>query len=203
MSCCGWRVADDLFGFRIERSDLARRRAERFVYHSRPQQVEAGGYPLGLLQDQAIEIAATDEFLDGGGALGTEPQRLQRLTSEYERRFIGFAQLEIDPLSEKLQGMSPIERAHIKSCAGKFGVNEVDDTARGPAVIDAYRDQSRLPPAFRAEDIQPGAIAVIDPATKTGGAPRHVWIRVDGRDMDAFCKQALGNDLAEAPKPDN
>src|SRR5262249_13315536 len=153
MSFLGWWVADDLFGFRIERSDLARRRAERFVYHSRAQQVEAGGYPLGLLQDQAIEIAATDEFLDGGGALGIEPQRLQRLMSEYERRFIGFAQLEIDPLSEKLQGMSPIERAHIKSCAGKFGVSEVDDTARGLGglgVIDAHRDQSRLARACRA-----------------------------------------------------
>src|SRR5215813_6223939 len=150
VSFCGWRVADDLFGFRIERPDLARRFAERHVYHARAQQVEAGGYPLGLLQDQAIEIAATNEFLDGGRPLGVEPQRFQRLTSEYERRFVSFAQLEIDPLSEKLQGVSPIERAHIKSCAGKFGVNEVDDTARGLAVIDAYRDQSRLTRACRA-----------------------------------------------------
>src|SRR5262249_59897414 len=120
MSFLGWWVADDLFGFRIERSDLARRRAERFVYHSRAQQVEAGGYPLGLLQDQAIEIAATDEFLDGGGALGIEPQRLQRLTSEYQRRLIRFAQLQVDPLTAKLQRMSPIERAHRKPCARNF-----------------------------------------------------------------------------------
>src|SRR5262245_7948298 len=150
MSFCGRRVADHLFGFRIERPDFARRCGERFVYHARAQQVEAGGYSLGLLQDEAIEIAATDEFLDGGGALGTEPQRLQRFASEYERRFIGFAQLEIDPLREKLQGMSPIERAHIKPRAGKLGMNEVDDTARGLAVIDAHRDQSRLARACRA-----------------------------------------------------
>src|SRR5262245_19115205 len=150
MSFCGWRVADDLFGFRIERPDLERRCAERFVYHARAQQVEAGGYPLGLLQDEAIEIAAADEFLDCGRPLGIEPQRLQRLSSEHERRFIGFAQLEIDRLSEKLQGMPPIERAHIEPCAGKLGVNEVDDTARGLAVIDTHRDQPRLARACRA-----------------------------------------------------
>src|SRR5215813_15025153 len=98
-------MAYDLFGLRIERPDLARRFAERLVYHARAQQVGTGRYPLGLLQDEAIEIAAADKFLDCGCPLGVEPQRLQRLTSEYERRFVGFAQLEIDALSEKLQGV--------------------------------------------------------------------------------------------------
>src|SRR5262249_53967585 len=125
------------------------------------------------------------------------------LTSEHECRFIGFAQLEIDPLGEKLQGVSPIERAHIKPCAGKLGVNEVDDTARGLAVVDAHRDQLRLAPPCRALDVERGAIAVIDLEAKASGALHHFWIVVDGRDIEAFRKQALGNDLAEASETDN
>src|SRR5215831_16425073 len=117
-------MAYDLFGLRIERPDLARRFAERLVYHARAQQVGAGRYPLGLLQDEAVEIAAADKFLDCCRPLGVEPQRFQRLTSEHERRFVGFAQLEVDPLSEKLQGVPAIERAHVKLCAGELGLNE-------------------------------------------------------------------------------
>src|SRR5262249_58705136 len=73
VSFCSRRVADDLFGFRIEWPDLARRCAERFVYHARAQQVEAGGYPLGLLEDEAIEIAAADEGLGRGAPLTGQP----------------------------------------------------------------------------------------------------------------------------------
>src|SRR5262249_56030044 len=108
------------------------------------------GYRVGRVQEQAIEIAATNEFLDGGRPLGVEPQRFQRLTSEYERRFVSFAQLEIDPLSEKLQGVPTIERAHVKPCAGELGLNEIDDTARGLGVIDAHRDHPCLARACRA-----------------------------------------------------
>src|SRR5215471_12234279 len=149
-SFCGRRVAYDLFGFRIERPDLARRFAEGLVYQARAQQVGTGRYPLGLLQDEEIKIATADEFLDCGRPLGVAPQRFQRLTSEYERRFIGFAQLEIDALGEKLQGVPTIERAHVKLCAGKLGLNEIDDTARGLAVIDAHRDHPCLASACRA-----------------------------------------------------
>ena len=78
------------------------RRTQRLVHHARAQEIETCGYSLGLLQGEAIDIAAADEFLDGGGALEIEPQRFQRLASEHNCRLIGFAKFEIDALREQL-----------------------------------------------------------------------------------------------------
>jgi len=56
------RAGDDFLRFRIEEFDLAPRRAQRLVHHARAQEIDACGYSLGLLQDEAIEIAAADEI---------------------------------------------------------------------------------------------------------------------------------------------
>jgi hypothetical protein len=55
-------AGDDFLRFRIEEFDLAPRRAQRLVHHARAQEIDACGYSLGLLQDEAIEIAAADEI---------------------------------------------------------------------------------------------------------------------------------------------
>jgi hypothetical protein len=56
------RAGDDFLRLRIEEFDLAPWRAQWFVHHARAQEIDARGYSLGLLQDEAIEIAAADEI---------------------------------------------------------------------------------------------------------------------------------------------
>src|SRR6266540_5338617 len=128
----GWPslALDDLLRFRIERCDLALRLAERLVHHARSQQVEPGGYALGLLQGEAIEVAGADEVLDRGGALRIEAERFERLAPEDERGFEGFAQLKIDPLGDQLQGVAAVEGAHVELAAGELGMHQVDDVTR-------------------------------------------------------------------------
>src|SRR6185503_15585562 len=99
----------DLLRLRIERCDLARRAAEWLVHHAGPQQVEPCRYALGLLQGETLEIALAHEILDCGRALGVEAERFERLPSEYERRLVCFAQLEIDALVDQLQSMAAVE----------------------------------------------------------------------------------------------
>ena len=65
----------------------------------RTQEVEAGSYAFGLLQGEAIEIAAADELLDLRGAFGIEAETFERLAPEQKRRLVGLAHLEIDALA--------------------------------------------------------------------------------------------------------
>src|SRR5438067_10391297 len=101
------------------------------------------------------------------------------------------------------KGVPAIERAHVNLRGGKFGMNEVDNAACGLRVVGAHRDQPRLARARRAQHIEPGAVAVIDLEPEAGDTLEHLRIVVDGSDVDTFGKQALGDDLAEAPKTDN
>ena len=99
--------------------------------------------------------------------------------------------------------MAAVERAHVKLGPGKFGVNEVDDAARGLSVVDADGDQPGVGCARGAQDVEPGAVAVIDLEAETGCLLNHLGIIVDGGDVDALRKQALGDDLPEAAKADD
>ena len=82
-------------------------------------------------------------------------------------------------------------------------MNEIDDAARGLAVVDADGDQPGLDGARRAQDVEPGAVAVIDLEAEAGGLLNHLGIVVDGGDVDALRQQALGDDLAEAAEADH
>ena len=101
------------------------------------QEIEAGGDALGLLHDEAIEVAAAHEILDFGSAVRIDPDPFEGLATEAERRFEGLAHLELNALSDKLQAVAAIVGTHVELRAGKLGVNEVDDTARGVTVVDA------------------------------------------------------------------
>src|SRR5439155_13911370 len=131
------------------------------------------------------------------------PQAFMALAFEPEGRFIGFFPLEIGSFWHGVAAVAPVERAHVKLCGGKLRLNKVNDPACRLAIIDAYRDEPRLSGARRSQDVEPGAVAVINFEAKPSNALEHLRIVINRGDIDAFRKQALGHDLTEASKADN
>src|SRR3984893_16588035 len=111
------------------------------------QQIPARRYAFRLLQRQAVEIATAHEFFDRERPLGIEPERLERLGPEFERRFIGLAPLDANALGDERKRMPPVIGAHVKLAAGKFRLQKIDNTAHPlpPSPTDRGKPHT-LPP---------------------------------------------------------
>src|ERR1700737_1793670 len=116
------------------------------------QQIPARRYAFRLLQRQAVEIATAPEFFDRERPLGIEPERLERLAPECERRFIGLAQLEANALGDERKRMPPVIGAHVKLAAGKFRLQKIDNAARAIPIVDGDRNKPPLSPARGPQD---------------------------------------------------
>ena len=61
----------------------------------------------------------------------------------------------------------------------------------------------RLAGAGGAQDVEPGAVAVVDLEAEVAGDADHLGVGVDDRDVDAAREQRLARDLAEAAEADD
>src|SRR3954464_14551828 len=98
--------------------------------------------------------------------------------------------------------MTAVERACENPRAGKFCFGQIDDLVDRLLVVDADRDQARLLESGGAQNVEPGAVAVIDPKPEPRGDLDHVGIDIDRRDVDLLGKQMLRHDLSKAAKAD-
>src|SRR3984893_2805088 len=153
-------LAHDLLRLGVERLCFARRLAQRLLHHDPMQKVAARGDAFGLLQGEALEVALAHELLDLSGALRVEPESFQRLPPEAQGRFVGLAQLELDPLGDERERMAAVEGAHIKQRAGKLGLHQIDNAARRGAGINTHRNETRPRRPPRPPPLEPRAGAL-------------------------------------------
>src|SRR5947209_788481 len=138
------------------------------------QQVAARRYAFRLLQPQAVEIATAHEFFDRERPLGIEPERLECLAPECERRFIGLAQLKAHALGDERKRMPPVIGAHVKLAAGKFRLQKIDNAARGIPIVDADGDKPHLARASGPKSIVTAAIAMRTPDARSSNTPKEL-----------------------------
>jgi hypothetical protein len=71
------------------------------------------------------------------------------------------------------------------------------------AVVDADEDRLGLGRAGGVQDVEAGAVAVVELEAEAAGLADAVGRGVDDRDVDAAGEQRLGGDLAEAAEADH
>src|SRR5436305_13678603 len=184
-------LIDQVSRLGIERPDLARRFAQRFLCHLRAQKIDTSRDPLGLLQGEPIEITTAYELLHVRSALRIELKRLEGLAAKCQGRLVGLAQLELNAFAEQLQGVATVIGAYVKFRAGKFGVNKIDDAAGRFPVVNADGDEPHLDRSGGAQHVEAGAIAVIDLEAEPCCLLDHQRIVVDRGDIDSFGQQTL------------
>ncbi|GJE07820.1 hypothetical protein AOPFMNJM_3150 [Methylobacterium jeotgali] len=99
--------------------------------------------------------------------------------------------------------MRPVEGPHVGAHRAELLVDHVDDLEGRLPVVDADADELDPADAGRAQHVEAGAVAVVDPEAEACGAADLVDILVDDGDADALRQQHLGQDLPEAAEADH
>src|SRR5690606_28756491 len=86
---------------------------------------------------------------------------------------------------------------------GEFRLDVLDDPDRRFGFVDADKDRLRMFRAGGMENVEPGAVSVIDLEAEVGGSLDHLDVVVDDGNLLAAQQQWLRGDLAETAEADD
>ncbi len=125
------------------------------------------------------------------------------MLAERHRRFERLAHLVVDAGLDEPQRVPAVERAHVQPRLRKLVLRQFDDAIGEFRLVDADQDGIGLARARRAQDVEPGAVAVVDLEAEVAGRADHVDVGVDDRDVDVARQQRLAHHLAEPAETDD
>src|SRR5690606_20396744 len=111
--------------------------------------------------------------------------------------------LEIDTFPNELQGAAAIIGSCQHRSERELAFDAFNDRAGCVGIVDAHQYRFGVVCAGCVEDIEPGAVAIIDLEAESRRGADHFDVIVDDRYVDAAQEQRLADDLSETAKADD